>query len=85
VHIWLNLKPIKAYLKNRSRTMIVLTKEMIIALLVTVGLFTATVYKYAPLESFVRLNKSFNDYWIEQFKKERLLQLKAHRAIMPTR
>ena len=85
VHIWLNLKPIKAYLKNRSRKMIVFTKEMVIALLITAGLFAATVYKYPPLEAFVKLNKGFNDYWVAQFKAKRLAELKARGIVMPTR
>jgi hypothetical protein len=85
VHIWLNLKPIKAYLKNRSRKMVVFTKEMVIALLITAGLFGATVIKYPPLESFVKLNKGFNDYWIAKFKEERLAKMKAHGMVMPLR
>ena len=81
LHIYLNIKAIKAYLKNRSRKMVVFTKEMSIALLITAGLFYATVHKYEPLEKFVKLNKSFNDHWVEQFKKERLAQsLQARKA-----
>jgi len=72
VHIWLNIKPIKAYLKNRSRKMIFFTKEMSIALVVTLVLFTATVQKVPPIENFVKLNKSFNDYWLAEFKKDRM-------------
>lgn len=75
LHIFLNIKPIKAYLKNRARKMIVFTKEMSIALLVTTILFFATIYKIEPLEKFVKLNKSFNTYWIKQFKEERSKQL----------
>ena len=75
IHIFLNIKPIKAYLKNRARKMIVFTKEMSIALLVTAILFFATIYKFEPLEKFVKLNRSFNTYWIEQFKKERMERL----------
>ncbi len=85
VHIWLNLKPIKAYLKNKSRTLIVFTKEMVIALLITGGLFGATVVKYPPIESFVKLNKSFNDYWIAKFKEERLAQMKARHMAPPAK
>ncbi|MDD3325104.1 MAG: DUF4405 domain-containing protein [Sulfurospirillaceae bacterium] len=69
VHIFLNIRPIKAYLKNRSKTMVVFTKEMSIALAITVVLFVATVQKFEPIENFVKLNKSFNDYWVEQFRK----------------
>ena len=75
IHILLNIKPIKAYLKNRARKMIVFTKEMSIALLITAILFFATIYKFEPLEKFVKLNRSFNTYWIKQFKEERARQL----------
>jgi len=73
IHIWLNIKPIKAYLKNRARKMVFFTKEMSIALVITIVLFVATVQKFEPIDQFVKLNKSFNNYWIEQFKKERSL------------
>ena len=80
-HIYLNIKPIKAYLKNRSIKMVIFTKEMSIALLITAGLFYGTVQKFEPLEKFVKLNKSFNDHWVEEFKKERLEKtMEARRA-----
>ena len=69
IHIFLNIKPIKAYLKNRTRKMVVFTKEMSIALVITLVLFVATINQFAPLEYFVKLNKSFNSYWIADFKK----------------
>jgi len=72
IHIWLNIKPIKAYLKNRARKMVFFTKEMSIALVITIALFVATVQKFEPIEQFVKLNKSFNSYWIEEFKKDRM-------------
>lgn len=45
---------------------------MSIALAITVVLFVATIQKFEPIEQFVKLNKSFNQYWIEQFKKDRI-------------
>ncbi len=72
IHIWLNIKPIKAYLKNRARKMVFFTKEMSIALVITAILFVATIQKFEPIDQFVKLNKSFNNYWIEQFKKEKM-------------
>jgi len=72
IHIWLNIKPIKAYLKNRARKMVFFTKEMVIALAITVVLFVATIQKFEPIDQFVKLNKSFNSYWIEQFKKDQV-------------
>jgi hypothetical protein len=52
--------------------MVFFTKEMFIALAITIILFVATIEKFEPIEHFVKLNKSFNSYWIEQFKKDRL-------------
>ena len=75
LHIWLNLKAIKHYLKNRSKKIVIFTKEMLIALLITAGLFYGTVVKYPPLETFVKMNKSFNDYWVQQFKEKRIKQM----------
>lgn len=74
VHIVLNIKPIKAYLKNKARTTVILTKEMSIALGITLLLFAATIQKFEPIETFVKLNKSFNEYWIEEFKKDKMRQ-----------
>ena len=69
IHIFINIKPIKAYLKDRTKKMVVFTKEMSIALAITLVLFVATINQFAPLDYFVKLNKSFNNYWVEDFKK----------------
>jgi len=79
VHIIYNIKPIKAYLKNKTRKMVVFTKEMVIATLVTLGLFIATINHIEPLESFVKMNKSFNDYWIKEFKEKRMREMREMR------
>ncbi len=79
LHIWLNIKAIKHYLRNRSKKMILFTKEMTIALLITTGLFYGTVVKYPPLENFVKMNKSFNDYWVRSFKENRLKKIQQTR------
>ena len=50
--------------------MVIFTKEMSIALALTIVLFVATINQFAPLEYFVKLNKSFNSYWIAEFKKD---------------
>ncbi len=44
---------------------------MSIALAITIVLFVATIQKFEPIDQFVKLNKSFNNYWIEQFKKDK--------------
>lgn len=82
LHIVYNWKPIKAYLKNRSKKMVIFTKEMIIASLITVGLFAATVNHIEPLESFVKMNKSFNDYWMNDFREKKMREMAEKKAMM---
>ena len=79
IHILYNLKPIKAYLKNKTKKMVIFTKEMVIATLITVALFMATVNHIEPLETFVKMNKSFNDYWIKEFKENRMQEMMKNR------
>ena len=75
IHIYVNWKSIKTYFKNRAKKLVVFTKEFAIASAITVALFAATVNHIEPLETFVKMNKSFNDYWIEKFKKEKMEQM----------
>ena len=72
LHIWINIKAIKQYLKNKSKKMVVFTKEISIALVIVAVLFIGTIQKFEPIDYFVNLNKSFNNYWIENFKKEQM-------------
>ncbi|MEA1955899.1 MAG: DUF4405 domain-containing protein [Campylobacterota bacterium] len=71
-HIFYNFKAIKSYFKNKSKKVVVFTKEFMIASVVTLGLFYATVNHVEPLESFVKMNKSFNNYWIKSFNEKRI-------------
>ena len=78
LHIILNFKAIKHYLKNRAKKLIIFTKPFIISTLFTVALFYATILHIKPLETFVKLDKSFNSYWIKRFQEERIRLLKKH-------
>lgn len=75
IHIFLNIKPIIAYLKNRQRKMVFFTKEMLIASVITGLLFIGTIVEFEPIKKFVKLNKSFNSYWIADFKEKRAKQV----------
>jgi len=72
VHTYLNYKAILNYWKNKSRKIIVFTKEFIFATLLICGLFYLTVSHNAITEKFVKMNKSFNDYWIADFQEKRM-------------
>jgi len=72
IHIYLNYKAILNYWKNKSKKVIVFTKEFIIATLLIVGLFYLTVTHSVITEPFVKMNKSFNSYWMNDFKEKRM-------------
>jgi len=77
LHIFFNFKAIKNYLKNKSKKVVVFTSTNIIAILITAGFFYATVKHVEPLESFVKMNKSFNDYWIKDYKEKEMEKMRS--------
>lgn len=81
VHIYVNYKSIVQYWKNKSKKIIIFTKEFMIATALITGLFYLTVSKNSITEKFVKMNKSFNNYWIEDFKTKRMEQAIQNRIL----
>ena len=61
VHLWLNWKPIAAYMKNKAREMVVMTKPMIAALAVTVFVFAGTLFGWPPMQQFLDFSAAIKD------------------------
>ncbi len=76
VHTYLNYKAMLNYWKNKSRKIIVFTKEFSIATAFVAGLFYITISHVAITEKFVKMNKSFNEYWIEDFKERKAEEMR---------
>lgn len=72
VHIYVNYKAILQYWKNKSKNLIFFTKEFTVATVIITGLFYITVSKNEYTQKFVKMNKSFNDYWIADFKQKQV-------------
>ena len=53
IHLWLNWKPITAYMKNRAREMVVMTGPMIVALALTVFVFAGTLLGLPPMRQLL--------------------------------
>ena len=75
LHILYNLKAIKNYLKIKSKKLVLFTVSNLIAISIILSLFYVTINHMEPFESFVKMNKSFNDYWMSEFKKKRMHQM----------
>lgn len=72
LHIVYNYKAIKNYLKSKSKKIVIFTSANLIAIAITSIFFYATIKHMEPFNSFVKMNKSFNEYWTNQFKEKRL-------------
>lgn len=75
LHIVYNFKAIKNYLKSKSKKIVVFTTANLVAIVITASLFYVTIQHMEPFESFVKMNKSFNEYWTAEFRKERMQRM----------
>jgi len=67
LHIIYNWRLMISYLRNSARSLIVFTKEMIIASLITVVTITGTLYEIPPFSTFVSFSADVSDSWIREY------------------
>ncbi len=61
LHIWLNWKPLMAYMKNKAREMVVMTKPMIISCGITLFVTVGTLFHLPPMQQLLDLSVSIKD------------------------
>ncbi|WP_419786853.1 DUF4405 domain-containing protein [Pseudodesulfovibrio sp.] len=61
LHIWLNWKPLMAYMKNRAREMVVLTGPMVVAVVLTLFVFFGTLLGLPPMRQILDFSASIKD------------------------
>ena len=85
LHIIYNYKAIKNYLKNKSKKIVVFTTANLVAIAITSSLFYVTIQHMEPFESFVKMNKSFNEYWTKEFRENKMeAMMKMRQSMMMT-
>lgn len=67
VHIWLNWKPIMAYMKNQARELVVMTRPMIISLLLTVFVTVGTLLGWPPMQQLLDFGSHIKEVAIETY------------------
>lgn len=60
-HVWLNWKPIMAYMKNQARELVVMTKPMVISLALTVFVFAGTLMGLPPMQQLLDLGEHIKE------------------------
>lgn len=68
-HLYLNWKPLMAYLKNKSRQFSLLTKEFIFALAINVLFVVGTLSYWAPFDQFLDFEEDVKNAWEQKIDK----------------
>ena len=66
LHIYYNFKPMVSYMKNQMKQFVFFTKEMIVALGITLLFLTGTLFEIPPFSTFVSFGDSIKDGWAEK-------------------
>jgi hypothetical protein len=65
LHVYFNFKAIKNYLSNKAKELVIFTKEMVIAVVLTIIFFLGTLTNIAPFSTFLSLGDDAKAYWAE--------------------
>jgi len=67
IHIWLNWKPIMAYMKNQAKELVVMTKPMIISVVITLFVTVGTLFGLPPMQQLLDFGASIKSAAIETY------------------
>ena len=67
LHIYYNWRPLTAYLKNRAKQMVVMTRDFNIAILITMVVALGTYVMVPPFSSVLNLAESIKDAAIQKY------------------
>lgn len=67
LHLFYNWKPITSYLKNKTRNMVILTKDMLAAIVICFIFLIGTLNSIAPFSSFLEFGDKVKNSWEKEF------------------
>ena len=67
LHIYYNWKPLTSYMKNTAKEMIVFTKEMIVASILTIVFLIGTIFEMAPFSTFLDFGTGVKNSWEKEY------------------
>lgn len=67
LHLYYNWKPITNYMKNSAKQMIVFTKDMVIAFVVTGIFIVGTLVEVTPFSSFILFGEDIKESWEKEY------------------
>lgn len=66
-HIFYNFKPITSYMKNRAKEFVFFTKDMIVALVLTLVFLIGTLFNLSPFSNFLNLGDGVKNSWEKEY------------------
>ena len=67
LHVYYNWKPITSYMKNKTKEMIVFTKDMIVATILSLVFIFGTIAGIAPFSSFLDFGDEIKNSWEKEY------------------
>jgi hypothetical protein len=67
LHIVFNLRPMISYMKNTAREFVLFTKEMIVAIILTLIFLLGTIYEVTPFSTFLDFGTSIKNSWEKSY------------------
>jgi len=67
LHVFYNWKPITSYMKNKAKEMIVFTKDMIVALVLTLIFIFGTIFAIPPFTTFLDFGDGIKHSWEKDY------------------
>jgi len=67
LHVYYNWKPLTSYMKNKAKEMVVFTKEMVIAVALTLFFLTGALYEFTPFSDFLNFGGDVKDSWEKEY------------------
>lgn len=67
LHMWLNWKPLMAYMKNRARKLTVMTAPMLISLALTAFVFAGTLLGLPPMKQLLDYSTDIKESAVETY------------------
>jgi len=67
LHLFYNWKPITSYMKNNAKQMVVFTKDMLVAVLLTFVFLIGTLNGFVPFSSFIEFGDGIKNSWEKDY------------------
>lgn len=67
LHVYYNWKPMTSYMKNQAKEMIVFTKDMLVAILLSFVFVSGTLVEVPPFSSFLHFGEGIKNSWEKEY------------------